>query len=251
MKVDWDYTEFAAAYQKRPSYSRPAMERMLSLANINAAAHICDVGAGTGHLTIELAKTGCAVAAIEPNDAMRTYGINRLSGFPNVVWFEGTGEATGQDPDCFSLVTFGSSFNVTNRQAALRESHRILKNDGWFACMWNHRELEDPLQAALEEIIKARLPNYQYGTRREDQTSLISSSGLFKQVQIIKEPTVWKQSVAECVEAWRSHATLARQAGKIFPEIIDAIEEKLISHGEPVISIPYVTSIWMAQKAGY
>ena len=40
----------------------------------------------------------------------------------NVKWHEGTGENTGQNDTDFDMVTFGSSFNVCDRQLALVET---------------------------------------------------------------------------------------------------------------------------------
>ena len=47
--------------------------------------------------------------------------------------------------------------------------------NGWFACMWNHRDVEDPIQKNIENIITSFIPNYDYGLRRQDprQSSLI------------------------------------------------------------------------------
>ena len=44
-------------------------------------------------------------------------------------------ENTGQSSGRFGLVTFGSSFNVCDREKALEETARILKPGGWFACV--------------------------------------------------------------------------------------------------------------------
>ena len=74
--------------------------------------------------------------------------------FDNVLWHEGIGEETGQKSNFFDMVTFGSSFNVCERNKALLETSRILKPNGWFACMWNHRILEDPIQSEIESIIR-------------------------------------------------------------------------------------------------
>jgi ubiquinone/menaquinone biosynthesis C-methylase UbiE len=145
------------------------------------------------------------------------------------------------------MVTFGSSFNVCDRQLVLKETSRILKSRGWFACMWNHRQLEDPIQAKIEAIIKERVAGYGYGTRREDQTEIINASGLFGPVVHLDAPVLHEQTIAECVEAWRSHATLERQAGKVFPQVVDAIQKYLISLNTPTIQIPYATNIWVAQ----
>jgi hypothetical protein len=61
-----------------------------------------------------------------------------------------------------------------------------------------------------------------------------------------------QQAVEECVEAWRSHATLERQAGSAFLQVVGAIAAYLdseVSGGgrNGHIEIPYRTHIWVAQ----
>lgn len=247
MKTEWDYTTLADAYLKRPDYADAAIDAMLSIAGVEVGDTLCDVGAGVAHLTLMLAARGLDVAAVEPNDAMRANGIKRTESLGNVRWHEGTGEASGQPSQAFDMVTFGSSFNVCDRTQALKETARILKPRGWFACMWNHRQLDDPVQAQIEAIIKQRVSGYGYGTRREDQTTVINSSGLFGPVVHLDARVMHEQSVAECVEAWRSHATLERQAGAAFHEVVAAIEDYLLSLGTPSIQVPYSTNIWVAR----
>ncbi len=55
-----------------------------------------------------------------------------------------------------------------------------------------------------------------------------------------------QQSITDCVEAWRSHATLERQAGPAFGAIVDEIEAYLSNLGTSSIEIPYTTQIWIA-----
>lgn len=247
MKTEWDYTELAEAYLKRPDYSDTAIDTMVAMTGLEAETPVCDVGAGVAHLTLKLAHRRLNVTAVEPNDAMRALGTKRTADLDNVRWFEGTGEQTGQPSGTFSMVTFGSSFNVTNRPRALQETKRLLKPRGWFAAMWNHRDLDDPIQKAIEDIIKAAIPEYGYGTRREDQTAIIDASGLFEEVQYIEGAVEHRQTLPDVVEAWRSHATLHRQAGAKFNAIIDTIEKMLRHWGHQEIVIPYTTRIWIAR----
>jgi ubiquinone/menaquinone biosynthesis C-methylase UbiE len=247
MKTKWDYTELADAYLKRPDYLEAAIDKLIQTAGVKSDAHICDVGAGVAHLTLMLLNRGYKVDAVEPNDAMRSNGIKRTSGFKNITWHEGTGEQTGMPSGSFDLVTFGSSFNVTDRLVALAETKRILKNKGWFACMWNHRDITDKIQAGIEEIIKKEITDYDYGTRREDQTDVINQSDLFGPVIKIEEPVTHKITVGECVEAWRSHATLQRQARTKFESVIEKIAAFLNGLNLSEIEIPYTTRIWAAQ----
>lgn len=112
MKTEWDYTELAEAYLKRPDYAQNAIDKMLETAGIKKGDLVCDVGAGAAHLTLRLAEARLRVRAVEPNDAMRANGIRRTAKFDTVEWFEGVGEHTGMEDNTFDMVTFGSSFNV-------------------------------------------------------------------------------------------------------------------------------------------
>ena len=96
MKTNWDYTELAKAYLKRPEYSSEAISTLLSETGIKDGNICCDVGAGVAHLTLKLARKNIYVDAVEPNNEMRKYGKMRTKDFSNVKWFEGTGEETGR-----------------------------------------------------------------------------------------------------------------------------------------------------------
>ncbi|EOT23593.1 hypothetical protein C805_03258 [Eubacterium sp. 14-2] len=247
MKTEWDYTELAAAYLKRPDYAQTAIDKMLQTAGVRKGDLVCDVGAGAAHLTIKLAEFGLEVFAVEPNDAMRANGIERTKKFENVRWFEGVGEHTGMETGKFDMVTFGSSFNVCDRQKALVEAKRILKDNGWFACMWNHRDLNDPLQKEIEAVLMQEIENYGYGTRREDQTEVINKSEIFQEVVFV-EGTVMHEVLAEdFIEGWKSHGTVQRQSKEKFQYINERIREVVEGKGQEYIKIPYTTRIWMAQ----
>ena len=71
-------------------------------------------------------------------------------------------------------------------------------------CLWNHRDLSDPIQAEIEKIIRRAIPSYGYGARRNDQTLIIQGSGLFSNITQFEGAIKHTQTVAECVEAWRA-----------------------------------------------
>ena len=117
------------------------------------------------------------------------------------------------------------------------------------------RELQDvqkPLElfASLKndlDKLKSQIKNYDYGTRRKDQSAEIIKSGLFEKVHKIEGSVHHLQSIKDCTEAWRSHATLERQAGDKFSIITEAIEKYLVGLNTKEIQISYTTRIWISQ----
>jgi ubiquinone/menaquinone biosynthesis C-methylase UbiE len=246
-RLEWDYTRLADSYVRRPDYAGDAIDALLALVGPGAGRSVIDLGAGAGHLTAALAERGCKVLALEPNAAMRRHGVARTNRYADVRWIVGRMESTGLPAEAFSLATCGSSFGVVDRGETLREVARILEPCGWFACMWNHRDLEDPLQREIEAHIAASIPGFAYGTRREDQTAVIAASGLFGEVHTIESPILHRLPTGEWVEAWRSHATLQRQAGDRFDAIVEGIAAIVAARCGEVAEVPYTTRVWAAR----
>ncbi|HVV13126.1 class I SAM-dependent methyltransferase [Amycolatopsis sp.] len=247
MKTQWDYTDLASTYSLRPQYAAEAVDKIVALAG-RAQPWVADLGAGTGHLTLDLAARGCLVDAVEPNEAMATIGKQRTAHLGEVRWFTGTGEETGLLGGAYDLVTYGSSFNTMDRPAALREAARLAGPRGHLACVWNHRDLSDPLQAEIECLIRSRIPDYAYGSRRQNQAPVIDASGLFGPAEAVTEKVWHRVRAADWVAAWRSHGTLQRQAGPLFPELVDRIEDLVACSGQDPVEVPYLTVGWLAPR---
>lgn len=247
MKTDWDYTGMSEVYLARPDYSPEALKKICEITGLKPGDKVCDVGAGVAHLSLPLEAYGCEIDSVEPNDDMRSTGSKRTQG-KKIACFEGIAEDTGRPTGEYDLVTFGSSFGVCDRQKALSETARMLKPGKWFACLWNHRDFTDPVQKHIEEIIAANIPGYEYGTRREDQQSVIEASGLFDNARKIEGKIEWEMIIPDIMVAWRSHATLKRQAAEKFESVLTQIEDYLKSIGREIIVVPYTTRGWVARK---
>lgn len=120
----------------------------------------------------------------------------------------------------------------------LTEMHRLLKEKGYIACMWNHRDLNNDLQANIEHIIKNEIPDYNYGDRRKRSFQAIIDSKLFSNITPISARFNNTMDLNTVVEAWRSHATLQRQAGDKFEIIIEKIKSYLNKLGTTNFEIP-------------
>lgn len=247
MKLAWDYTELAPTYDRRPGYAPRAIDALLAVAGLGPGDRVCDVGAGTGASALPLLDRGLRVVAVEPNEAMRRRGVESTRERPGIAWLAAVGEATGLAAGAFDLVVFGSSLNVLACGPALAEAARLLRAGGSVACLYNHRRLDDPLQARIESILRRHVPGYRHGARREDHRDLLASSGRFTGITGRDVEVVHEVDAEAWADAWRSHATLVRQAGPALEEVLREIRAVTLAAGTTV-AVPYTTRLWTARK---
>lgn len=241
--LDWDYSALAEHYRLRAPYSTAALRDLFALMQLAPGAVCADIGAGTGRLTATLVAEGFRVDAIEPNAAMRAIGERDV---PQAIWLDRRGEATGLRARSHDLLTFGSSFNVIDAPAALDEAARVLRPGGWLVCLWNHRDLDDPLQHRLQAAIEALVPGYQHGQRREDPSPLFVEDGRFGAVRCIVGDLLHATPAREFVAGFRAHATLVRQARDAMPAVLDALDA--IVADQPILAIPFFTRVYATRR---
>jgi len=250
MKIEWDYTSLAKTYDDRADYDSKLISEVVQLHESNSEDIILDLGAGTGKLTKELIKCGLKVLASEPNNAMRAIGVQNIAS-ERCTWIASAAEEVDVSNNLIASTWFGSSFNVINHKEAFIEFSRYSKSSGWLTCLWNHRDLKDPIQRSVEVIFRDEIPNYDYGTRRQDPSETILSSGLFKRVEHFSSTFEVKIKKSSFVEAWKSHGTLLRQSrdSNHFLRIIERVD--LLLAGVDQVVIPYTTRLWTARRDSY
>lgn len=242
--IQWDYSDHAATYEHRADYDAAAIERMLRHVAQPQLSLAADIGAGTGKLTRPLLAAGLAVAAIEPNKHMRAIAA-QIPANAAARWQHGHAELLPLAANSVDLACFGSSFNVVNAAQSLREVTRILKDDGALAILWNHRDLLDPLQAAVEAEIRAHIHEYAHGSRRADPSATVLATGQFVALDSYRCAFEYATCREDYLAAWRSHATLARAAQSQFEPIMKRIAN-IAPQGE--FSVPYSTAVWVFRR---
>ncbi|AXP09027.1 class I SAM-dependent methyltransferase [Campylobacter hepaticus] len=244
----WDYTKHAKFYSYRPNYAPKTIDMLIKLIG-KKDIRVADIGAGTGNLSIMLLERGCEVISVEPNDAMREIGVDRTKG-ENITWVRAVANNSTLESGTFDWVTFGSSFDVIDRNESLQEAYRLLKKEGYFTCMWNHRDLNDPIQKIAEDTILEFVPNYTRGTRREDQRPVIENrKDLFDNIVYTEEDFYFHQSIENYINAWKSvknkYWDVATKEGE---ELLNNIMNKIKERLPKEFSIKYTTRTWSAKK---
>jgi demethylmenaquinone methyltransferase / 2-methoxy-6-polyprenyl-1,4-benzoquinol methylase len=130
----------------------------LMLTGLRPGARALDVAGGTGDLAAGLARQvgerGCVVL-VDINAAMLQRGRDRLieEGFlPQVEYVQADAEQLPFVEGCFDCVTIGFGLrNVTDKDAALRSMHRVLRPGGQLLIL----EFSRPTLPALARLYEA------------------------------------------------------------------------------------------------
>lgn len=147
----------AAAYERgRPTYPADAVDWMVATLRISQASIVVDLGAGTGKFTRLLVPSGATIIAVEPVEAMRAE-LRRLVRGVKVI--DGHAEAMPFADESIDAVVAAQAFHWFATARALDEIYRVLRRAGGLGLIWNRRDLGDPLQAALDEIVRPHRGN--------------------------------------------------------------------------------------------
>jgi SAM-dependent methyltransferase len=142
----------AEVYERaRPSYPVEAVEWLVTRTGLGPGMTIVDVGAGTGKLTRLLPPIGARVIAVEPLPEMRAKLLEVVDG---VEAIDGTAEKLPLPGSSADVIVVAQAFHWFDLDRALPELHRVLRPGGQLALFWNMRDLEDPVQAGVEELLR-------------------------------------------------------------------------------------------------
>ncbi len=134
------FTDRVDAYVKhRPGYPPELLDALRREANLGPGCRVADIGSGTGIFASLLLDAGCAVFAVEPNDAMRSAAEQALSHRPGFHSVAGSAEVTTLSDAGVDLVTAAQAFHWFDPQPARAEFARILRPGGMVALIWNLR----------------------------------------------------------------------------------------------------------------
>lgn len=237
------FASAADAYERgRPGYPREAMAWIAERLGIGPGRDVLDLAAGTGKLTRALVPFGGRVIAIEPIDEMREHLFAAL---PDVEAFDGTAESIPLPDGSVDAVTCGQAFHWFRVEEALREIHRVLRPGGALALVWNIRDLSDPLQARVQEILAPHGEDVR--SHRDIEPAELLAGDLFGPVEHRSWPYVQQLSRAHLVDRIASTSYIAILDPDARAEVLSQVLEAAEGLPEP-ITIPYTTDVYIADR---
>ena len=246
MSVNWTAAEgfgrAAAAYERgRPGYPQAAIDWMVDQLGITPISTVVDLGAGTGKFSRMMRSTGARVIAIEPVAAMR---VELTSAAPDVEVVAGTAEAISCADASVDVVTAAQAFHWFAGPVALNEIHRVLRPAGGLGLIWNRRDKRDPLQAAIDAIIRpyrAEAPTHERDPWREP----MMVSALFRPAgerQFSHEQTVDIEGLVDRVLSISFIATLPEDERATVRDQVRALVD------QTPITLPYLTDVFLFRR---
>ena len=122
---------WAAEYDEwRPTYPDAAVDWLLP----RDAAHVADVGAGTGKLTDRLAERGLGLDVVEPDGRMLDLIRHR---HPAARTHEAPATALPLADGSVDAVLVADAWHWFPKGDAAAEVARVLTPGGWLGCVWN------------------------------------------------------------------------------------------------------------------
>jgi SAM-dependent methyltransferase len=158
------FANAADVYERaRPSYPQDAIDWLAAQTGLGPGRTVVDLAAGTGKLTRLLLPTGARVVAIEPIAEMRAH-------IQGAEVLDGTAEAMPLPDASADVVTVAQALHWFDQERALPEIHRVLREGGHLVVVWNMRDLDDPVQRGVEDLLgpmRKEVPGQILGAWRE------------------------------------------------------------------------------------
>lgn len=229
----------------RPDYPATAIDWIVETLPPNGL--IADIGAGTGILSRQLAQRGLRVIGIEPNASMRQEAEQAMS--EGIAYRAGNAEATALDSRSVHGVVAAQAFHWFDREAALREFHRILRPGGSVSILWNTADEDDPCTAAFWKIMRSTTPEPEVVREPHDWTGrILLDHPLFENA--VCRVTFHAQSLDEEGLLGRafsaSFAPKECQASERFAERLRAMFREHSSDG--FVRLRYRTTVYQAHR---
>jgi SAM-dependent methyltransferase len=222
----------------RPTYPAAVYDDLAELGAIPPGGRVLEIGPGTGKATVELARRGYEVVAVELSPDLAAVARRNLAAFPQAEVFTADFEAWVDEPESFDAVVAFTAFHWLDPEVRFARAAGLLREGGALGVVaTNHVLPEDgdqffaEVQADYDAVVPHRdnrpppRPDEIRGVRHE-----FESSGLFG--AIVQRGHLWTQTydAEEYIAVLSTYspniALPPAQREELFRRIADRIESR-------------------------
>ena len=235
------FSDRANDYAKhRPDYPDDAIKAILR--DLPAGPIVVDVGAGTGISSRRLAMNGARVIAVEPNAAMRA------SAEPDsrVQYVDGSAEEIPVHDEGADCVTAFQAFHWFRPAESFAEFHRILRDGGRLALVWNERDDGDEFTREYGAIIREASNNHPAENRLGAADALFATDR-FGDIRRERFRYAQRHDFEGLLGRVRS-ASYLPSAGEPYERLQRSLRELYEKWGGGDVTLVYRTEVFLATK---
>jgi SAM-dependent methyltransferase len=183
------------------------------------------------------------VFAVEPLAEMRAVLAETV---PGVEVLAGAAEALPLESASVDAVTVGQAFHWFDPVAAVTEAARVLRPNGVLALVWNIRDLDDPLQRELQQLIAP----YRGGAPSEHEQpwqAVFADHAAFAPGELSSFRWVQRSSAAQLVERFASVSFIAALDERERGALLERLRGLVAGLAEP-FAFRYRTDVFVYRR---
>jgi ubiquinone/menaquinone biosynthesis C-methylase UbiE len=191
-----DFSRNAKVFDERHGsvISSEILRALMEVSELRREARILDLGAGTGRVSVPLARAGWEVVALEPSEGMRSTLREKAFGLP-VVCVAGEGERVPFRSSSFDGVVLARLvYLVHDWRSMLREAIRVSRTNGAVLHEWGNGSA-DEVWVQIRERARRLFQEagvaepFHHGARTEEEVEDFLSSCGFRRAREVRFET--------------------------------------------------------------
>lgn len=250
---------FANDYHSvRPTYPVQLFKDIKDYCGIDSNAQMLEIGAGSGIATIELAKLGCHIVAVEPGAHLAMIAKRQTDKFENVKIYEGTFE-NFQAANKFDVILAFTAFHWLSSKDKYQQVYDLLNVSGSLVLVWNSFfQSNSIVTAEVNDAYRKFLPDvYSEKADINDVNNGVLSKLNRREQEVVGNPLFYPVFLKQYLNTYNYNDQTYSKLLNTFPKIIGAEEEKrkkflehiskiVKRHGK--ISVPVMTTLIICQR---
>jgi protein-L-isoaspartate O-methyltransferase len=253
---------FAKNYHSvRPGYSTQLYADIKELCGLDSASRLLEVGAGSGIATMELAKFGGKIVAIEPGSHLAAIAKEQTKEYTNVEVREETFEDF-QSPNRFDAILAFTSFHWIKSEDKYQRMFNLLNDTGNLVLAWNYFfQVDSPVTTEVNRVYHELLSGVYPGQKDVHKVNeAVFSTMTLREQRVIQNSLFYPAFMRKYLVEYSYNAETYSEFLNTFPKVIAVKEEQRVrflqrisevvaKHGK--ISIPVLTSLIICKKKDY